>query len=164
MIIELKKLFENEGTALPLAAQVDLSDIEQRGEKLFVAPVSVSGEFRNKLGVVSLVATARFTYRAPCDRCAEPVEKQFSVPIEHCLVSELNNEDNDDFLVVENFKLDVDELIRTDVLLSLPNKYLCKEDCKGLCTKCGANLNLGACGCAKEVDPRLASLLDLLDD
>lgn len=163
MILELKKLFENEGITLPLHAEVDLSDILQRGEKLFQTPVSVEGQFRNKLGVVTLTAQARFTYRAPCDRCAEIVEKVVTLPIEHGLVTGLNNEDNDDFLVVENLKLDVDELIRSDVLLSLPTKFLCKEDCKGLCAKCGANLNLGDCDCAKEVDPRLSALLELMD-
>jgi len=163
-LIELKKLFENEGTSLPLELQVDLSDVQQRGEQLFVTPVSVLGEIRNRLGIVTMQAEARFTYRAPCDRCAEPTERQFTVPMEHTLVAQLNNDDNDDFLVVENMRLDVDDLVRSDVLLSLPTKYLCKEDCKGLCTKCGANLNLGACACAKEVDPRLSALLDLMDN
>ena len=163
MFIELKQVFENEGTSLPFSALIDLSDVEQRGQKLFVAPVSVTGEFINKLGVVSFEATAQFTYRAPCDRCAEPVEREYSLPIHHGLVTALNNEDNDDFLVVENMKLDVDELVRSDVLLSLPTKFLCKSDCKGLCSKCGANLNLGPCNCKKEVDPRLSALLELMD-
>lgn len=164
MLIELKNVFENEGTSLALNALIDLSDVRQRGESLFVTPVSVTGLFENKLGVVSLNATAQFTYRAPCDKCAEIVQRQYTIDIEHILVTGLNNEDNDDFLVVENMRLDVDELIRNDVLLSLPSKFLCQEDCKGLCAKCGANLNLETCTCAKEVDPRLASLLDLMDN
>lgn len=164
MFIELKNVFENEGTSLPLSALIDLSDVEQRGQKLFVTPVSVTGEFQNKLGVVSIQATAQFTYRAPCDRCAEIVERNYTVPIVHGLVTQLNDEDNDDFLVVENMRLDVDELVRSDVLLSLPTKFLCKKDCKGLCAKCGANLNLGACQCKKEVDPRLSALLELMGE
>lgn len=163
MLIELKKVFENEGSTLALEREIDLSDVTQRGVSLFKTPVSVKGEFANKLGIVSLRANAHFTYSAPCDRCAEQTERDFDVEIRHLLVTELNNEDNDDFLVVENMKLDVDELIRSDVLLSLPTKYLCREDCKGLCSKCGANLNLGACKCPKEVDPRLSALLDLMD-
>ena len=162
MLIELKKIFENEGSVLALSREVDLSDLTQRGVSLFRTPVSVQGEFSNRLGIVTLSAKAHFTYCAPCDRCAEETETVFDIPIEHCLVTALNDDENDDFLVVENMKLDVDELIRSDVLLSLPTKYLCSEDCKGLCSKCGANLNLGACSCPKEVDPRLAALLDLM--
>ena len=164
MLIELKKVFENEGSQLPFARQIDLSDVTQSGVSLFQTPVSVEGEFVNRLGIVTLSATARFTYTAPCDRCAEVTVRDFTLPITYTLVTELNDEDNDDFLVVENMRLDVDELIRSDVLLSLPSKYLCKEDCKGLCSKCGANLNLGACQCPKEVDPRLSALLDLMGD
>ena len=164
MLIELKNVFENEGNTLPLVCSIDLSDVRQRGESLFLAPVSVKGEFANKLGVVTFNARAQFTYRAPCDRCAEVTERVFDIPVSHTLVCELNDEDNDDFLVVENMKLDVDELLRTDVLLSLPTKYLCRDDCKGLCSKCGANLNEGKCSCAKEVDPRLSALLDLMGE
>lgn len=164
MLIELKNLFENEGTLIPLECNVDFSDIVEHGEHPFKTPVKVSGEFKNRIGMVSLEATARFTYCAECDLCAEFVEREFSFPIEHKLVTELNDENNDDFLVVENMKLDVDELIRCDVLLSMPSKYLCRDDCKGLCSKCGANLNLGECSCKKEVDPRLSALLGLMDD
>ena len=60
-------------------------------------------------------------------------------------------------------KLDLSQLALEDVFLSLPSKLLCKEDCKGICPQCGKNLNEGPCGCKKEVDPRLAALLDFLD-
>ena len=50
-----------------------------------------------------------------------------------------------------------------DLVLELPLRYLCKPDCKGLCCRCGKNLNDGPCGCQKEIDPRLAALRQLLD-
>lgn len=64
--------------------------------------------------------------------------------------------------MVEDMHFDLDELLREDILLSLPTKVLCKSDCKGLCPMCGADLNNGPCGCKKPVDPRLAVLQDLL--
>ena len=45
----------------------------------------------------------------------------------------------------------------------METKFLCSEDCKGLCPRCGKNLNLGPCGCRKEPDPRFAVLEQLLD-
>ena len=52
-----------------------------------------------------------------------------------------------------------------DIVMGLPTKVLCKDDCRGLCPDCGKDLNLGDCGCQKkEVDPRLAALADLLKD
>mgnify|MGYP001091754997 FL=1 len=60
--------------------------------------------------------------------------------------------------------LDLEELARTDILLELPTKVLCSEDCKGLCSQCGKNLNEGECSCEKkQIDPRLAILSQLLD-
>ena len=60
--------------------------------------------------------------------------------------------------------VDLDELAQTAFILAMDTKNLCSEDCKGLCAKCGADLNLGPCGCRPEVDPRLAALAQLLDD
>lgn len=55
--------------------------------------------------------------------------------------------------------LDITELLRDELLANQPMKNLCKTDCKGLCPKCGANLNEGECGCDRFiVDPRLAAL------
>ena len=60
--------------------------------------------------------------------------------------------------------IDLDELVMSDLLLTLPMKHLCREDCKGLCAQCGKNLNEGDCGCIKKpVDPRLEALRKLLD-
>ena len=60
--------------------------------------------------------------------------------------------------------LDLEDTVRTDVLLELPGKVLCSEDCKGLCCQCGKNLNEGSCTCEKkQIDPRLAVLSQLLD-
>ena len=75
-----------------------------------------------------------------------------------------NEEDDDDYIVVSNRELDLDELVNEEVSLSLPNKILCKDDCKGLCPKCGANLNVKQCNCKKDVDPRMEALLQLLED
>ena len=67
-------------------------------------------------------------------------------------------------ILVENMVLDLDELVIEDVFLSLPSRFLCKSDCKGLCNYCGHDLNESDCGCKKPVDPRLAALQQLLSD
>ena len=67
-----------------------------------------------------------------------------------------------DYLI--GFDLDVDKLIYGEILVNWPMKVLCKEDCKGVCQFCGANLNEGQCSCKKPVDPRLEALKQLLDN
>ena len=63
------------------------------------------------------------------------------------LAEELQNEDNDDIVLLESGRVDAGELARTALILGMDTKTLCSEDCKGLCPRCGANLNDGPCGC-----------------
>jgi uncharacterized protein len=63
-------------------------------------------------------------------------------------------------------RLDLGDVVREQIFLSLPFKRLCREDCRGLCPTCGKNLNLGECGCPPQQepeDPRLSPLRRLID-
>ena len=164
MIIDLKNLFNNEGECIALDYMADFSGFELNGGYPFKTPIKITGELKNHLGIISMSAKAEFTYQAPCDRCAVEVVRDYSIPIVHYLVAHLDNEDeNDDYLLLEDMTLNVDDLVLTDILLNIPMKFLCSEDCKGLCSYCGKNLNDGPCNCKKPVDPRLEVLRELLD-
>ena len=92
------------------------------------------------------------------------MRQAFVLPVEHVLVRELADESNDELILLDSFRMDLDALVSDDVFLSLPTKFLCREDCRGVCPTCGQNLNDGPCSCKKAVDPRLAGLLQLLED
>ena len=63
---------------------------------------------------------------------------------------------------IDGYLLDVDALVRNELFVHMPLRVLCKEDCKGICKRCGTNLNLGTCDCdATELDPRMAAILDI---
>lgn len=164
MLIELNNVFNNDGEQVSFNYQMSLVDCDVNGRFPFKSPVSVVGKVSNNVGIVTLHATASFTFDGVCDRCANEFQKEFAILVEHSLVSHLENEDNGDHIVVPDLKLNLDELVLTDILLELPTKILCKDDCQGLCSMCGKNLNRGHCDCKKEVDPRLASLLQLLEE
>ncbi len=164
MVLDLKKAFITEGYRLPIEYELDLSDVEYYGVFPMKKPVSISGEVTNKAGVVLLRIHCAAFYEAPCDRCGVIAARNIVVDNEYILTTELQNEDNDSLLLVEDMELNLDELCRTDVLLHIPMKHLCREDCKGICQKCGKYLNEGDCGCSfKEIDPRLQALAELLD-
>jgi uncharacterized protein len=80
------------------------------------------------------------------------------------LSEEVQNEDNIDIVLLEDGKVDAGDLARTAFILEMDIQTLCSEDCKGLCSRCGADLNLGPCSCKKEADPRLAVLAKLLEN
>lgn len=163
MLLKLENLFENEGEHLELDQAFDFSGEELGGVHPFVSPVRIQGEIRNRAGIVSMRAEAAFTYRAPCDRCAADTARDMLIPLEHVLVTHLDEEDTGEFIIVEGMQLDLAALVWEDILLALPTKFLCRADCKGLCPACGKNLNDGSCGCQKPIDPRLAVLRQLLD-
>ena len=164
MLIQCRPLFMGEADSLAIDTKLDFSDVEFQGGTPFSEPVHVIGEIKVRAGVVQFTARAKFGFHGLCDRCLTPYVKIYDVPVEHTLVTTLENEENDDYLLLEQYSLDLTDTVLADILLELPYKTLCREDCRGLCTLCGKNLNEGLCGCNhKSVDPRLAVLGQLLD-
>ena len=163
MLLQLKPLFMGEQESLPLDVELDLSAMEFQGQHPLVHPVHLTGAVEVSADVVMLRAAAEVPFDGQCDRCMEPFHRVFHIPMEHILVTSLNNGENDDFILIENYQLPLSDLVETDILLELPSKNLCKEDCRGLCPQCGKNLNEGLCGCRREiVDPRLEVLKQLI--
>ena len=160
MFIQLEAIFNGGVERLPLDYEFDFSKEELGGVFPFTTPVILKGEIRNTAGIVTIKAKADFSIEVSCDRCAEDIKPEFTVDVEHGLVASLNHEDNDDYILLEDMKLDVEQLTLEDIYLALPGKFLCKEDCKGLCSECGANLNESSCDCKKPIDPRWAALFD----
>ena len=165
MIIDLEGLMNGGVEELPIDAALDFSDDARSGAVPFTTPVQLLGAITNRAGIVSLDATASFRIAFDCDRCARRTEKNMQVSMRHTLLRELSNDkDWEDYIVVPDLQLDLAQLAREDIILALPSKLLCKEDCKGLCPQCGANLNDAPCQCKKEIDPRLEALLSLFDN
>lgn len=162
--LNLEEQFLKEGSVLPVDHEASFPDIEQNGEALFPHPVHIKGTIQNVAQVVFMDAVLEADESTVCDRCACNVVKHLSIPMQHTFVTALENEDDDGYIVIPDMVLDLDMLAREDLLLGLPSKVLCKEDCKGLCPQCGKNLNDGPCDCKEPVDPRLAGLLSLLND
>lgn len=164
MLLQLQPLFVGEKTSMPIDCSLDFSALEWQGQHPFTGPVQVRGEVSVAADIVVLRARAAFRFEGRCDRCAEPFSRDMVTEMEHVLVTSLNNEENDELVLVDRYQLPLDELVEADVLLSLPSKNLCREDCRGLCPLCGKNLNEGLCGCRSEsVDPRLEVLRQLID-
>ncbi|MBQ2898125.1 MAG: DUF177 domain-containing protein [Oscillospiraceae bacterium] len=165
MIIDIKELFDAPGTEIPLSIEVDLSETDIWGQKIFRSPVRISGVFKNRSGLVTLKYRATAVLEYNCDSCGKETSKEVEYEFEHWLARELESgEDNDDYVLVPTGMMDMDELIMTDVTLEIPFRLLCREDCKGLCPVCGSDLNEKTCNCnQKQIDPRLEKLKMLLD-
>ena len=164
MVIDLKHIFVNENSSLPLEYKLDLSEVEYMGNYPLKKPVCIKGTVSNKASLIRLEAQIFYEFEAGCDRCGCDTVKEYILNIEKSLAVSIEAEESDTILITPDMKLDLDELVYSEVIVSLPMKHLCSEECKGICFKCGKNLNEGECNCPKkEIDPRLSALAELLD-
>ena len=113
-----------------------------------------------------LSGSAEFALMIPCSRCLELVKVPFSLTLDRVLDMSQTEEDRakalDEQPYLQGYNLDVDQLVRDELLLNLPMKVLCDEDCKGICNRCGANLNYETCDCDRSVpDPRMSVIQDI---
>ena len=165
MLLSLNKIIETPGATVPFSTSVDLSDLCYGVSYPVSEPVRAEGQVRNTAGVLVMTGSVETTIHGTCDRCASDFDREIHFPIDVVLVTELTNEENEDEWVfpLEGDSADLDDIVRTVFVLNLDSKLLCKEDCKGLCHRCGKNLNDGPCNCQKELDPRFAALKQLLE-
>ncbi|MCI8480426.1 MAG: DUF177 domain-containing protein [Oscillibacter sp.] len=164
MILDVRPIMHTPGGRLEFRFEMDLSDVEFSGRHPVSRPVAVTGEARNTGGLLELEFTAKTLLDAVCDRCGKEFCQEKETPYRCLLAEELENGENDEIELLEDGRVDAGDLARTAFLLDMDTKTLCSEDCKGLCPRCGADLNLGPCSCKKEADPRLAVLAKLLED
>ncbi len=137
----------------------------------FTSPVHVSGSVTDQAGYMRLCLELTCHYTAACARCLRPIDTALSLPIEKTVAVSGTLEDQnadkiiDDYVLIENSTLDLSEVIAEQLYIGMPYRHLCREDCRGLCPKCGKDLNEGDCQCPKhDVDPRLAPLKALLEN
>ena len=103
----------------------------------------------------------------PCDRCLKPVKTTVELEFERELLAPelVTDEDTkEEQHFVEEYELNVEALLTEELQMSWPSKILCNENCKGICKKCGKDLNVENCGCDDFVpDVRLANLMDIFN-
>ena len=135
----------------------------------FPSPMKVKGDITNTAGYMRMHLTASLDYVASCARCLTEVSGSFTFSLEKTVaprevLSDLDEDRLDDYAIIDDGFLDLDSRIIEQLEVEFPIRFLCKEDCKGLCQKCGKDLNEGRCDCdTKEIDPRMAPLQKLLD-
>ena len=148
-------------------AELDLAD-----ERVKVnSPVSIVGTVRRSRGGVQVQGQIVTRVQVECDRCLKsvtfPVDNRFAVEYiseedyKKSSAAELTEKEMS-VSVFAGETIDIDELVREQILLTVPARVLCTADCKGMCPTCGADLNLRICNCeTREVDPRWEELKKL---
>lgn len=161
MVIDLSNVLNVPGASLNVEGEVELLATEFSGMLYkFNTPLIVKGRVENVGNTIELSMNVKGKMQTSCFRCIADIEVDLNVDFTEQLTGD---EAIDDGVAPEGKKVELDGIITNNIIMNLESKYLCKEDCKGLCYKCGKNLNIEKCGCSvKEMDPRLAKLSQLL--
>ncbi len=142
-----------------LAPELDVDGIEVN------TPTRIKGTAVNLSGYMELDAELTVEYETHCSRCLAPINRVMTHRITAPIAEALENMDNEEYIIPESGNIDLSELARETFFLNVPMAHLCREDCKGLCPKCGADRNETDCGCIlKEKDPRWKALEGFFDE
>ena len=145
MKLDLRAIFTGEVKNLEINKEFDMSQELLDGVCPLKTPVKIIGTIKNSADVVKLKARVTAFIVKDCDRCCKEAENEYNVDIDTVLV--LNASDNDDYVEVPSYELNLYELVRSEIIPNLPVLHLCSEDCKGICPICGTNLNESCCDC-----------------
>lgn len=169
MIIDLTRI---EGEPLPLDVSISSDEVDLGSEYVrLTGDIAVKGEFAKHIAQTDVRGEIATKIVIECTRCLEPIAQDRIIPFDISFITpeydtqaretELNKGEMET-AVLEGEQLDLTELVREQILLNLPEQTFCRQDCKGLCSKCGQNRNLINCKCEEdEIDPRWAALKDL---
>uniref|UniRef100_UPI004056ED3E YceD family protein n=1 Tax=Acetatifactor sp. TaxID=1872090 RepID=UPI004056ED3E len=167
---------------------VNLSDVLTSAGKVENTTVALElNEFTSKLGTFSIKeksdveftftnigvnkakveGTLKLFFETECDRCLTEVSTVLNLKFERVVTAPdvmADDDEDEDPDYMEGYQLNVETFVYNEILINWPAKILCKEDCKGVCLKCGQNLNERECGCDTFVpDPRMAVLKDIFN-
>jgi uncharacterized protein len=170
MLIDLRNLLSGPEEVMNVSAAIDMDTFKTtlaEYEIVQKSPVvlTITKTAKDKLHIAG---NGTICLSIPCDRCLEPVVTEISYDIDSDVdmkESSKLEEDEEEKDFIDGYNLDVDKLVFGEVILLIPSKTLCRQDCKGLCLKCGANLNDGECGCDRlSLDPRMSVFRDILNN
>lgn len=169
MRIELENVEGGKGDFAHAYKPEDLNPVDERIS--LTEPATITGKIRLAGNEVFVNGHVETRAKVECDRCLQPVEMPVNTDfaLEYIPGSEYESgsaaeltEAEMSVSVFDGEAIDVDEIVKEQVLLAVPTRMLCREDCKGICPECGTDRNTGDCNCTTEdIDPRWAALKKL---
>ena len=166
MILDVSQLIQNDGAVKELDFSYKMEELSFNGlDIVFETPFELKGAVKNIAGILELNLDADVSFKTQCARCLDDVKVQLSFEVSEVFSKTEPDNPDDDITVLDSGNIDLDEVIERAFVGALPISYLCSEDCKGLCSVCGCNLNTDTCTCEHDnTDPRLAALKQFLKD
>ncbi len=169
MLLNLTDVFTSEGKVVEKTIPLEMTEFHSNAGDFHITDKSQVQITMSNLGVGKALVegTASVTLLMACDRCLEDVSVAMELKFQRDISStdvQDSTVDDENQDVVEDGQLNVETLINNEILINLPDKVLCDDNCKGICKQCGQNLNKCDCGCDDFVpDPRMAAIKDIFN-
>jgi len=163
MWLDLREIIEMPGKSVDFECTLSTELLNFPSVVRFITEPKAKGTVLNTAGVLTLTGVIDAKMLCVCDRCGREFETDKHVELNVPLAADMEDDEDPDIFPLDGDGIELDEVLETCFILDMEAKFLCREDCKGLCHTCGKDLNEGECSCGKQVDPRLAVLGQLLD-
>lgn len=162
MVVDVSNIIKEQGASMDVKLNAQIDDLESNSHKIkFLKPVQVEGTITNLGKILLFEGNIKSIIKTVCDRCLKEFDYNFEININEKFARE-NSEDYD-INLFDGYFIYLDQIIRENIILNLPIRFVCDEECKGLCPKCGVNKNENECDCDEEfIDPRLEKLKNFL--
>ncbi|MBQ9940261.1 MAG: DUF177 domain-containing protein [Clostridia bacterium] len=161
-ILDINALLNNEVREVSFNVEIDLC----ADGVAFTRPATMNGKAVNMASYIEFTSSIDYFYSTACSRCLKQLQRNLHLELKFPVAVSLENDDEaDEYIIPQNGKINLQEICEENFILNLPIRELCSEDCKGLCPRCGADLNVSGCSCPKkDVDIRLQGLADFFKD
>lgn len=165
MKIQISDIVSGKDRSKNIDYTFEIPVFEFEGDKIKpVGSCEVIGVISSDSDILMLNAKVKANLEMTCARCLDTFIYPIDIDIEERFTTNKNSND-DEAIVVMDDVLDITEIVEISIISTLPIQRVCKTDCKGLCSKCGCNLNHGSCSCKNEdVDIRFEVLKGLFDN
>ena len=162
MFLDLRGIMDNPGSEISFDYEPNMANVPFGSITHVKQSPGAKGKVVNRAGVITLTANVDAVCDCVCARCICEFELPLHKEITAYLTEESDDESETDCYIIQNDKIDLDEVLITEILLDIDERILCHDDCAGLCPICGQDLNSALCDCKDDIDPRLAKLAELL--
>lgn len=168
MKLDITKGIQRKGFDVAFDLSDTWSEDRWNGDAIaYTAPVTLSGTYMLADETVIVRGVARTQITSPCARCLKPTVTAVEADVEEAFFRDTDGtlEVEEDQFKYSGHTLELDDAVRSALLLELPSRIICREDCRGLCSQCGCDLNINECSCQKDLTHKnpfsaLASLLN----
>ncbi|MBQ3665475.1 MAG: DUF177 domain-containing protein [Lachnospiraceae bacterium] len=171
MLIELSDILSVKDKELDVQADIEMERFTSKMGDYAIADRSPLNIHLKNMGKkkFSMKFLIDLSLIIPCDRCLTDVKYDMNIEVHKEI--DMNESDTDgvdiedEYFYISDHKLDIEAFVYNEILINLPMKVLCSENCKGICNRCGANLNSQTCDCdTTELDPRMSKIRDIFNN